>query len=193
MWRGIVASLAAAFILIGQAWAAPVNVSTAGMLNCPGSCQAGSTLTAFRDAPGGGGNPDGAFFQDHWSFSLTGPVDMAGTGYALDFVQSYNVEDLVFELFDSSMASLGSFAVPNGAGVPLSTPVSFANLATGAYTLLVSGVIPAAFERGAYMLQAELTQAAVSQVPLPPAMLLFLSALIGMFSLTKLRNRSPAV
>lgn len=192
MWRGIFVSLAAAFIWTGQAWAAPVNVSTAGMLNCPGSCQAGSTLTAFRDAPGGGGNPDGAIFQDHWSFALTGPVDMNGTGYALDFVQSYNVEDLAFELFDSSMTSLGSFAVPNGDGAPFSVPVSFANLATGAYTLLVSGVIPAAFERGAYLLQAGLTEAAVSPVPLPPALWLFLSALVGMFSLTQLRNRAPA-
>lgn len=192
MWRGIIASLAAVFIWIGQAWAAPVNVSTAGMLNCPVSCEAGSTLTAFRDAPGGGGNPEGAIFQDHWSFLLTGPVDMSGTGYALDFVQSYNVEDLVFELFDSGMMSLGSFAVPNGDGAPFSVPVSFANLAAGAYTLLVSGSIPAAFERGAYMLQAGLTQTVISQVPLPPALWLFLSALVGMFSLTQLRNRSPA-
>ena len=191
MWRGIIASLAAAFILIGQAWAAPVNVSTAGVLTCPGGCEAGSTLSAFRDAPGGVGNPDGAIFTDHYSFALTGPVDLSGTGYALDFIQTYNVEDLVFELFNSTMSSLGSFAVPNGDGAPFSVPVSFSNLATGAYTLLVSGIIPAAFERGAYMLQATLSDGAVSAVPLPPTLLLFLSALFGMFSLTQLRKRSP--
>jgi hypothetical protein len=177
--------------MIGQAWAAPVNVSTAGVLTCPGGCQAGSTLSAYRDAPGGAGNPDGAIFTDHYSFALTGPVDLSGTGYALDFIQTYNVENLVFELFDSTLSSLGSFAVPNGDGAPFSVPVSFSNLATGAYTLLVSGIIPAAFERGAYMLQATLSDGAVSAVPLPPTLLLFLSALFGMFSLTQLRKRSP--
>lgn len=191
MRRGIIASLAAAFVMIGQAWAAPVNVSTAGVLTCPGGCQAGSTLSAYRDAPGGAGNPDGAIFTDHYSFALTGPVDLSGTGYALDFIQTYNVENLVFELFDSTLSSLGSFAVPNGDGAPFSVPVSFSNLATGAYTLLVSGIIPAAFERGAYMLQASLSDGAVSAVPLPPTLLLFLSALFGMFSLTQLRKRSP--
>jgi hypothetical protein len=191
MRRGIIAALATAYMLIGQAWAAPVNVSTAGVLTCPGGCQAGSTLTAFRDAPGGGGNPEGAIFADHYSFVLTGPVDMAGTGYALDFIQTYNIEDLVFELFDSSLSPLGSFAVPNGDGAPFSVPVSFSNLATGAYTLLVSGVIPAAFERGAYMLQVALSEGGVSAVPLPPALWLFVSALFGMFSLTQLRKRSP--
>ncbi len=191
MRRGIIASLAAAFVMIGQAWAAPVNVSTAGVLTCPGGCQAGSTLSAYRDAPGGAGNPDGAIFTDHYSFALTGPVDLSGTGYALDFIQTYNVENLVFELFDSTLSSLGSFAVPNGDGAPFSVAVSFSNLATGAYTLLVSGIIPAAFERGAYMLQATLSDGAVSAVPLPPTLLLFLSALFGMFSLTQLRKRSP--
>jgi len=191
MRRGIIASLAAAFVMIGQAWAAPVNVSTAGVLTCPGGCQAGSTLSAYRDAPGGAGNPEGAIFTDHYSFALTGPVDLSGTGYALDFIQTYNVENLVFELFDSTLSSLGSFAVPNGDGAPFSVPVSFSNLATGAYTLLVSGIIPAAFERGAYMLQASLSDGAVSAVPLPPTLLLFLSALFGMFSLTQLRKRSP--
>ena len=52
MWRGIIVTLAAAFISIGQAWAIPVDVSTAGVLNCPGGCQAGSTLTASRDIAG---------------------------------------------------------------------------------------------------------------------------------------------
>lgn len=191
MRRGIIASLAAAFVMIGQAWAAPVNVSTAGVLTCPGGCQAGSTLSAYRDAPGGAGNPEGAIFTDHYSFALTGPVDASGTGYALDFIQNYNVDNLVFELFDSTLSSLGSFAVPNGDGALFSVPVSFSNLATGAYTLLVSGVIPAAYERGAYMLQVALTESGVSAVPLPPALWLFLSALFGMFSLTQLRKRSP--
>jgi len=191
MWRGIIASLATAFIMIGQAWAAPVDVSTAGVLTCPGGCQAGSTLTASRDAPGGAGNPDGAIFQDHYSFALTGPVNLSGTGFALDFIQTYNVEDLVFQLFDPGMTNLGSFAVPNGDGGAFFVPVSFSNLATGAYTLLVSGIIPAAFERGAYLLQANLNQATVSQVPLPPAIWLFLSALVGMFSLSQMRKRSP--
>lgn len=190
MRRGIIASLAAAFIMIGQAWAAPVNVSAGGAITCPGGCMAGSPLSVYRDVPGGGGNPDGAIFTDHYSFALTGPVDMAGTGYALDFIGNYNVENLVFELFDSSLSSLGSFAVPNGEDALFSVPVSFSNLATGAYTLLVSGVIPAAFEGGAYMLDAVLTGGNVSAVPLPPTLLLFLSALFGMFSLTQLRKRS---
>ena len=116
---------------------------------------------------------------------------MAGTGYALDFVLNANVEDLVFELFDPTMHSLGSFAVPNGQDALFSVPVSFPNLATGAYTLLVSGIIPAAFEHGVYMLDTALSQGSISAVPLPPTLWLFLSALVGMFSLTQLRKRLP--
>lgn len=191
MWRVIVGSLTAVFISLGQAWALPTDVSTAGVLTCPGGCQDGSTLTVSRSVPGDTGNPEGAVFQDHYSFALTGPVDMNGTGFAVDVVPGFNVENLSFELFDPSLSSLGSFSVPNGSDSAFFVPLSFASLATGAYTLLVSGIIPQAFEGGVYLMQAQLAST-VSQVPLPPAMLLFLSALMGMFSLVQMRKRSPA-
>jgi hypothetical protein len=191
MWRVIVGSLTAVFIVIGQAWATPTDVSTAGVLNCGGSCQAGTTLVASRNVPGDTGNPDGASFQDHYSFLITGPVNMAGKGFALDFDPAFNVENLTFELFNPSMSSLGSVSVANGSGSVLFTPFSFSNLVTGAYTLLVSGIIPQAYQGGIYLLEGDLSQAAVSSVPIPAAMWLFASALIGMFSLTQMRKRSP--
>ena len=191
MWRVIVGSLTAVLLMAGQAWAIPTDVSFAGVLTCPGGCQDGSTLTASRSVPGDTGNPEGASFQDHYSFALSGPVDLNGTGFALDFIPGFNVENLTFELFDPSLSSLGSFSVPNGSDGAFFVPLSYASLATGAYTLLVSGIIPAAFEGGAYLLQGQFT-ATVSQVPLPPAMLLFLSALMGMFSLAQMRKRTPS-
>ena len=191
MWRVIVGSLTAVLISIGQAWAVPTDVSTAGVLTCPGGCQAGSTLTVGRSVPGAPTNPDGAIFQDHYSFALTGLVDMEGDGFAIDLVPNFNVENLSFELFGPGLTSLGSFDVPNGSGAVFSVPLSFASLATGAYTLLVSGIIPQPFEGGVYLMHTELTQA-VSQVPLPPAIWLLISALMGMFSLSQMRKRSPA-
>ena len=191
MWRGIIGSLAAAFIMMGQAWAVPTDVSIAGMVTCPGGCVAGSTLTVSRDVPGDQANPDGSSFQDHLSFTLTGPVDLDGTGFAIDIMPGFNVEDLSFELFGPGLTSLGSFSVPNGDGNVFFVPVSFLSLATGAYTLLVSGIIPQAFEGGVYLLQADLSQSSVAPVPLPAAMWLFISALVGMFSLTQLRKRTP--
>lgn len=191
MWRVIVGSLTAVFITVGQAWAIPTDMSTAGVLTCPGGCQDGSTLTVSRSVPGDTGNPEGAAFQDHYSFALTGPVNMDGTAFAIDVVPGFNVENLSFELFGPGLTSLGSFAVPNGSDNVFFVPLSFASLATGAYTLLVSGIIPQAFEGGVYLMQAQLS-ASVSQVPLPPAMLLFLSALMGMFSLAQMRKRSPS-
>lgn len=191
MWRVIVGSLTAVFITLGQAWALPTDVSTAGVLTCPGGCQDGSTLTVSRSVPGDTGNPEGAIFQDHYSFALTGTVDMEGTGFAIDVVPGFNVENLSFELFGPGLTSLGSFSVPNGSDGVFFVPMAFASLATGAYTLLVSGIIPQAFEGGVYLMQTQLT-AAVSQVPLPPAMWLFLSALMGMFSLVQMRKRSPS-
>ncbi len=191
MWRVIVGSLTAVFISLGQAWALPTDVSTAGVLTCPGGCQDGSTLTVSRSVPGDTGNPEGAAFQDHYSFALTGSVDMEGTAFAIDVVPGFNAENLSFELFGPGLTSLGSFSVPNGSDGAFFVPLSFASLATGAYTLLVSGIIPEAFEGGVYLMQAQLS-AAVSQVPLPPAMLLFLSSLKGMFSLVQMRKRSPS-
>lgn len=191
MWRGIVVSLAAAFIMMGQAWAIPIDVSTAGMLNCPGGCQAGSTLVASRAISVDPGNPGGAFFNDHYSFSLTGPVNAGGNGFAIDLIPGFNVENLAFELFGPGMTSLGSFSVPNGTGGTFFSPVSFLNLASGAYTLLVSGVIPETFSGGLYLFETALTDASVSQVPLPPAIWLFVSALIGLYSLSQMRKRSP--
>lgn len=188
MWRVIVGSLTAVFISIGQAWALPSDVSISGVLNCPSACQAGSTLTASRSIEVTPSNPDGAIFFDRYSFDLTGPVDMAGTGFALDFLPASDIENLSFELFDSTLTSLGSFSVPNGSGDAFFVPLSFSSLATGAYALLVSGFIPGGMN-GAYLMQADFT-AAVSQVPLPPAMWLFVSALMGMFSLSQLRKRS---
>ena len=191
MWRVIVGALTAVFITTGQAWALPTDVSTAGALTCPGGCQAGSVLFTSRDVPGAPANPDGAVFQDHYSFSLTGPVDMSGLLLAVDVLPTLNIENLSVELFDGAMASLGIFAVPNGNSGVFQTLFSATSLATGAYTFLVSGIIPTGFAGGQYVLQAELTQSSVSAVPLPPAMLLFVSALIGMFSLTQMRKRSP--
>jgi hypothetical protein len=190
MWRVIVGSLLAAIVSIGPAWAIPTNVSFAGALDCSGPCVAGTTLTVGRSVPGDAGNSDGAVFEDHYSFSLTGPVDMAGKGFAIDLDSGFNVEDLAFALFGPGMTNLGSFSVPNGDGGVFQVPLSFASLATGAYTLLVSGIIPTGFDGGLYLFDADLTQTAVSQVPLPPAILMFLSALVGMFSLTQMRKRS---
>jgi hypothetical protein len=189
MWRVIVGSLLAAIVSIGPAWAIPTNVSFAGALDCSGPCVAGTTLTVGRSVPG---DADGAVFEDHYSFSLTGPVDMAGKGFAIDVISGFNVEDLAFALFGPGMTNLGSFAVPNGDGGVFQVPLSFASLATGAYTLLVSGIIPTGLDGGLYLFDADLTQTAVSQVPLPPAILMFLSALVGMFSLTSMRKRSPS-
>ena len=189
MWRGILGSLAAAVLLVGQAWAAPTPMAFAGMLNCPGSCQAGSTFTVDRDIPGDPGNPMGASFEDHYTFLLTENVNMNGTAFALNFLENYGVQDLAFEFFGAGMTSLGVISVPNGAGVQMAA-VSFPGLAAGAYSLLVSGLIPAEFERGAYLLNADLTQAAISQVPLPPAIWLFLSGLVGLVSLSQVRRRA---
>jgi hypothetical protein len=191
MWRVIVGSLTAVFITIGQAWAAPTDVSTVGVLNCGGSCQAGTTLTAARLVPGDTTNTDGASFQDHYSFVLTGPVNLSGKGFALNFDSTFNIAGLSFALFDPSLTQLGStIAVPDGSGVQF-TSFSFSNLVSGAYTLLVSGLIPQAYGGGQYLLSGDFTQASVSSVPVPAAMWLFVSALIGMFSLTQMRKRSP--
>lgn len=191
MWRGIVASLATAFVMMGQAWAIPVNVSTAGMLDCGGVCEAGSTLIASRNIEADPGNPGGSFFSDLYAFNLTGPVNASGNGFAIDLVPNYNIENLAFELFGPGLTSLGSFSVPNGTDGTFFTPASFLNLASGAYILAVSGVIPETFAGGLYLFETAFADASVSQVPLPPAIWLFLSALVGLYSLSQMRKRSP--
>ena len=193
MWRVLVGSLLAVFVSLGPAWAVPTDVSTVGVLGCPfpTSCQTGESLVLARDFAGDLGNPEGASFNDHYSFVVDGPVDMAGKAFAINVNPAYNIESLTFELFDPTLTSLGSFSVPDGDGAVPFAAFAFSNLVSGAYTLLVSGLIPAGIGNGLYLLEADFTQGAVSQVPLPPAVFLFLSALVGMFSLTQMRKRTP--
>jgi hypothetical protein len=161
------------------------------MLDCGGVCEAGSTLIASRNIEADPGNPGGSFFSDLYAFNLTGPVNASGNGFAIDLVPNYNIENLAFELFGPGLTSLGSFSVPNGTDGTFFTPASFLNLASGAYILAVSGVIPETFAGGLYLFETAFADASVSQVPLPPAIWLFLSALVGLYSLSQMRKRSP--
>jgi len=191
MLRGVLGSLAAAFIMIGQAWAMPVDVSIVRMTDCPGGCQVGPARVAERAVADAPLKSDGAHFQDRYSFGLTGAVDLIGDEFAIDLAPGGNIQNLAFKIFGPGMASLGVFSVANVADSTFLAPISFFNIAPGTYPILVSGLSPVTVEGGLHLLEVGLAQSTASQVSLLTAMWLFLAALAGLVSLSRMRKRTP--
>lgn len=74
MRRGIVAALATAVVIMGQAWATPVDVGHADLSHCSGGCRTASLTAARPGVPEAPPDPGGNF-QDQDLFSMSGPDD----------------------------------------------------------------------------------------------------------------------
>lgn len=113
--------------------------------------------------------PGASSFDDTISFSL-GSVQSALVG---SFTDLFAITSFDLDLFSTSdpTTSLGHFSDPTGVSVAF----SYLNLAAGNYFFHLTGGVAAGANAGIYQYKFE-----VSEVPIPPALLLFATALGGM-------------
>ena len=80
---------------------------------------------------------------------------------------------------------VAGYTVPNPPppNMVLQAALSFADLAAGDYRFVISGLVPGDQQAGQYQLQGQ-----VSAVPLPAAIWLLLSAVLGLGSVTRFRR-----
>jgi hypothetical protein len=178
----------AAFILFSATEAhaltcGPDDCAVAGPTNdTPFSVGDSGDFASSVDAITPSDNGDG--FAHAWTFTLNEAVNLEGTLTNDNTRSAFNISGLTLELFSASdlaTAIGGAFVVPPSGFNPF---VSFAylNLPAGDYFFKVSGTL--AGSDGQYT-----SQFGVSQVPLPPAVWLLVSALLGLASVTRLRRR----
>lgn len=129
----------------------------------------------------------GDSFAHAWTFTLNEAAHINGTLTNNNSLPAFSIDGLTLELFgaDNPAAAIGgAFVVPTGGTNPL-VQFAFMNLGAGDYFFKVTGDLLS--NDGQYA-----SQVAVSQVPLPPAIFMFLTALVGWASVARIgRRRSP--
>ena len=131
--------------------------------------------------------PNVGFFQAK-TFTLNQFSSIAGAITANNTVAGFNILNLTLELFTAANVQIpGSFVVPNGDGAAPFINFAFGSLAAGDYFFKISGQIGPNSKDGVYSGEFN-----VSEVPLPPAVWLFISAILGMVSFARIRrNKQP--
>lgn len=126
----------------------------------------------------------GDSFAHGWTFTLTEAAHINGTLTNNNSLPAFSIDGLTLELFgaDNPAAAIGgAFVVPTGGTNPL-VQFAYMNLGAGDYFFKVTGDLLS--DDGQYT-----SQVAVSQVPLPPAIWMFLTALIGWVSVARIGRR----
>lgn len=127
----------------------------------------------------------GESFAHAWTFTLNEPGRIDGTLTNNNTLPAFNISGLSLELFSTGdlANNIGDTFVVPAAGVNPFVNFAFNNLGAGDYFFKVSGELLAS--DGQYA-----SQLAVSQVPLPPAIWLFISALLGWASIGRFARRT---
>lgn len=154
---------------------------------CSGSCGVGSAIGFSRTVPQV--SPDDVTtFTDVWNITLTEAGKITGILFANNTLDQFRLINLNIGLEDGGVPvdPAGGFNVPNPPpfNSVLQTAVSFANLAAGDYQFIVSGIVPNDQVAGQYQFQGT-----ISEVPLPAAVWLFLSALLGLLGWSRAGGR----
>jgi hypothetical protein len=192
-WVTAVAVLLFSTVPALEAWAIVDNSQAPTPALCTGSCGVGSAIGATRQvAQINNVDATGTGFQDIWTFSLSEPGNITGYLFANNTLNAFRLLDvnIILQNGDGSFTfdPLTGYTVPNPppTNMVLQAAVYFADLAAGDYRFLISGLVPDSHDAGQYQLQAS-----VSEVPLPAAVWLLLSALGGLVGVTRIRRRRP--
>lgn len=126
----------------------------------------------------------GDSYAHAWQFNLTERAHISGTLTKNNTLANFQQHPVSLELFstaDLTNSIGGTFFVPfNGQPNPF-TAFRFANLEPGVYFFKVAGTLIG--NNGQYA-----GQLGVSEVPLPPAIWLFLTAVLGLVSVVRKRR-----
>lgn len=132
--------------------------------------------------------PNVGFFQAV-TFTLNEFSSISGTFEANNTGAGFNILGLTLELFTASNVQIpGTFIVPNGNGASPFVAFAYGGLAAGDYLFKIAGQIGPNSKDGVYS-----GEFSVSEVPLPPAVWLFISAILGMVSFARIRRNKQSV
>lgn len=126
--------------------------------------------------------PNPSHVIDTYTFQVSSTAELTAQAVELEFWKIVNFDSLTATLLDSSSSYITSATGTSG------FLLSYANLLPGnTYNLVISGVLGDWAVKGIYY--GSLT---VSAVPVPPALLLFGTAMIGVAALSRRRKRQEA-
>jgi len=129
----------------------------------------------------------GDSYAHAWGFSLLEPAHIIGTLTKDNTLANYRENPVSLQLFSGSdlLNNIGAtYFVPNDGDDNPFVSFRYANLAPGDYFFRVAGTLIG--NNGQYS-----GQLGVNQVPLPPALWLFLTAMLGVVTIARKRRPLP--
>ena len=176
--------------VVSTAWATVDNSQPTTAALCTGSCGVGSAIGAVRQINQlNHSDATGTSFTDFWTFTLSQAGNVSGILFSNNTLNLFQINDLkvILQSGDGSITydPSAGYTVPNPPppNTVLQAALSFADLAAGNYRFVISGLVPGTHEAGQYQLQGQ-----ISAVPLPAAVWLLLSAVLGLASVSRLRR-----
>ena len=181
-----VSAIALVMASTSGAWAIADNSQAPTAVFCSGVCGVGSSVGFSRTVPQISLD-EGTSFTDVWNITLSEPGHIKGVLFANNSLDAFRLLNLKVGLKNGStpVDPAAGFTVPNPPPFNsfLQTAVIFANLSAGDYQFMLTGIVANGLEGGQYQFQGK-----ISEVPLPAAVWLLLSAVMGLVSVSGLRR-----
>jgi hypothetical protein len=173
------------------AWAIVDNSQAPTAVLCSGACGVGSSV-AFSRTVTQISPDDVTSFTDVWNITLSEAGKIKGVLFGNNTLDAFTVTNLKITLENGGtpVDPVAGFSVPNPPpfNSVMQTAVTFANLSAGDYQFMITGFVPNDQKGGQYQFQGK-----ISEVPLPAAVWLFLSAVLGLVSVSRRRFRQIRV
>lgn len=173
------------------AWAIVDNSQAPTAVLCSGACGVGSSV-AFSRTVTQLSPDDVTSFTDVWNITLSEAGKIKGVLFGNNTLDAFRVTNLKMTLENGGtpVDPVAGFTVPNPPPFNsiLQTAVTFANLSAGDYQFMITGFVPNDQKGGQYQFQGK-----ISEVPLPAAVWLLLSAVLGLGSMITRRREQNRV
>jgi hypothetical protein len=186
-----VSAIALVMASTSGAWALVDNSQAPTAVLCSGVCGVGSSVGFSRTVPQISLD-EGTSFTDIWNITLSEAGTIKGVLFANNSLDAFRLINLNVGLEDGGtpVDPAAGFSVPNPPpfNSVLQTAVTFANLSAGDYQFVLTGIVAIGLEGGQYQFQGK-----ISEVPLPAAVWLFLSAVLGLVSVSRRRRKQIRV
>lgn len=190
-YMAAVSAIALVMASTSGAWAIADNSQAPTVVFCSGACGVGSSVGFSRTVPQASPD-DGTTFTDIWNITLSEAGNIKGVLFANNSLDAFRLINLNIGLENGGapVDPAAGFTVPHPPpfNSVLQTAVTFANLSAGDYQFMLTGIVPNGQEGGQYQFQGK-----ISEVPLPAAVWLFLSAVLGLVSVSRRRREQNRV